>query len=56
MSQAPLEQIDTKAAVTEEKGHGTPRVQQLIYIRIDSCFFLYLQGFLSFGQLLALQL
>lgn len=55
MSQAPVEQTDTKAAVTEEKGHGTPRVQQLIYIRID-IFFLYLQDFLSFGQLLPLQL
>lgn len=41
-----MEQIDTKAAVTE-KGHGTPRVQQLIYIRIDSFFFI-LAGFSEF--------
>lgn len=47
MSQAPVEQTDTKAAVTEEKGHGTPRVQQLIYIRIDIFFFI-LAGFSEF--------
>lgn len=42
-----MEQSDTKAAVTEEKGHGTPRVQQLIYIRIDFFFFI-LAGFSEF--------
>lgn len=42
-----MEQSDTKAAVTEEKGHSTPRVQQLIYIRIDIFFFI-LAGFSEF--------
>lgn len=37
-----MEQSDTKAAVTEEKGHGTPRVQQLIF------FFFILAGFSEF--------